>query len=200
LITIFQFLEASKIIVFQMAEYKIILYMATNTVNGKRYIGITKRGLKVRRQRHIWTAHSGYGSAFGAAIRKYGKDSFEFKVLVVCPDFDYSKKVEIAAIDRFKPEYNITAGGDGAVGFRHSEEHKAWISRHHKGKKFFLGKTLTDEHKERIRQARLSGKGGPKKGQVYNISPECSAEKSRRVRAYWAAWRLNKQNNSLTEG
>ncbi len=163
-----------------MIEYKTILYMATNIVNGKRYIGITRCGLKTRRQRHFTTARSGRGSVFGAAIRKYGKDNFEFRVLVVCPNFEYSKSVEVSAISRFKPEYNVTAGGDGAVGFRHSEAHKAWMSRHHKGKKFFLGKTLTEEHKECIRQSRLAGKGGPRKGQKYQ---------KRKI-----------QDNSLTEG
>ncbi len=161
-----------------MNDHKIILYEAINSTNGKRYIGITQRGMKVRRQRHIWTAHSGYGSVFGAAIRKYGADSFEFKVLAICPDFEYAKLIEIAAIQKFSPEYNVTSGGDGALGFKHSEEHKAWMSERHKGKKFFLGKTLTEEHKDRIRQARLAGKGGPRKGQKYTISPEERVRKS----------------------
>jgi len=183
-----------------MSEYKIILYEVINTVNGKKYIGITQRGIKVRRQRHIWTAHSGYGSVFGAAIRKYGADSFKFKVLAVCPDFEYAKLIEVAAIQKFNPEYNVTSGGDGATGFKHSEAHKAWMSQHHRGKKFFLGKTLTVEHKEIIRQSRLAGKGGPKKGQKYNMTPEGRASKRRKLMAYHLAKVYGKQDNSLTGG
>lgn len=182
-----------------MIEYKIILYMATNAVNGKRYIGITKRGLKVRRNRHIWTANSGYGSVFGAAIRKYGKDHFEFRTLVVCPDFEYAKTIEIGIIDRFQPEYNVTAGGDGTTGFKHSEKHKAWMSERHKGKKFFLGKTLTEEHKNAIRQARLAGKGGPKKGQKYNLSAQERSRRALRARALHTKRRCVIQDNSLRE-
>lgn len=167
-----------------MNEYKIVLYEAINAINGKRYIGITQCGIKLRKKRHIWTANAGHGSVIGAAIRKYGENSFKFKVLVVCPSFDYAKLIEIATILKFGPEYNVTSGGDGASGFRHTEEHKLWMSKRHKGKKFTLGKTLTKEHKESIRQSRLAGKGGPKKGQKYKL------RKSDRV----------VQVNCLTEG
>src|SRR6266576_5301121 len=130
-----------------MSEHRTILYEAINTANGKRYIGISNRGLKTRRNRHIWTAHSGYGSIFGAAIRKYGKDKFVFRILVACPDFDYAKDMEVSAIKQFRPEYNVTAGGDGAVGFKHSEEHKAKMALLQKGKQYALGRSLTEEHK-----------------------------------------------------
>lgn len=183
-----------------MNDYKIILYEAINLINGKRYIGITKFGLKARRNQHIWTAHSGRGSAFGAAIRKYGQDNFKFRALVVCSDFDYAKLIEIATIWRFKPEYNMTAGGDGCVGFKHSEEHKARMTLLQKGKQYALGRTLTEEHKQCIRQARLSGKGGPKKGQKYNLSPEERARRGARIKAYHSIWVSGVQDNSLTEG
>ena len=180
-----------------MTEYKNILYEAINTANGKRYIGITQRGIKVRQKRHIWTAHSGYGSVFGAAIRKYGAGRFEFKVLAVCPDFEYAKLIEVAAIKQFRPEYNVTAGGDGAVGFKHSEEHKAKMALLQKGKQYALGRSLTEEHKDRIRQSRLAGRGGPRKGQKFKMTPEGLASKRRKLMAYHLAKSYGKQDNSL---
>lgn len=61
-----------------------IIYMATNLVNGKSYVGRTVKGLEHRRKNHIWAALSGKGKYFHRAIRKYGKDSFGWEVLCEC--------------------------------------------------------------------------------------------------------------------
>src|ERR1700730_16427790 len=92
---------------------KILVYRATNVANGKKYIGITRRGLETRKKCHIWTAHSGGGAVIGAAIRKHGAANFIFEPIVVCPDFDYAGDVERGLIAAYNPEYNLTAGGGG---------------------------------------------------------------------------------------
>jgi len=152
------------------SNHNILLYQAVNSVNGKRYIGITRRGLEVRRRRHIQTSNSGRGAIIGAALRKHGSDNFNFKTLVVCPDFQYAKEMEIAAIRAFKPEYNITAGGDGAVGFRHSEDHKKRVGEWQRGNQRWLGKSHATETKEKMRLARLkfwASKSHSRKQKVY---------------------------------
>lgn len=54
-----------------------IVYLATNTLNGKRYIGATKGTLKERRRRHRWEAKNRpYCRVFHAALRKYGEAAF----------------------------------------------------------------------------------------------------------------------------
>lgn len=163
-----------------LAAHKIVAYEAVNLINGKRYIGITRRGLETRKRRHIQTSNSGRGSVIGAALRKYGTNNFSFKTLVVCPDWQYAKDVEIAAIKTFKPEYNVTAGGDGAVGFRHSEEHKTRVSERQRGNKYWLGKKHAPEAKEKMRQSRLAGVGGPVKGKKLTLSAE--ERERRRIR------------------
>ena len=139
-----------------MNNNNIILYEAKNSINGNGYIGISKRGLEIRRKRHIWTANSGRGSVIGAAIRKYGSENFVFRTLVICPDWEYAKNLEVSAIAVMKPEYNVTSGGDGAIGFRHTEDHKVYISKVLKGRRPFLGKKHSPETKEKMRQARIS--------------------------------------------
>ncbi len=166
----------------------IILYESVCAINGKRYIGITRRGLDIRRNRHIWTAHSGGGSVMGAAIRKYGAENFKFRTLVICPDWDYAKALEVAAIAAFKPRYNVTIGGDGCSGFSHTEEHKAYISQRLKGRKSFLGKKHSPETKEKMRQARLAiwaakprSKNPPKKYKYRYKPVTCNRQKKRVV-------------------
>ena len=49
--------------------------MATNTENGKCYVGMTTRTLAQRRGDHLNTARRGNTAVFYNAIRKYGKDT-----------------------------------------------------------------------------------------------------------------------------
>lgn len=59
------------------------------------------------------------------AIRKYGKDSFDFKILIVCPAerLDYYEMACIAEYNTFEGEgYNCTEGGGGVRGYHHSKE------------------------------------------------------------------------------
>lgn len=134
--------------------YRIIVYQATNIVNGKRYIGITRRGLAIRRKRHFHTAISGGGAVIGAAIRKHGKEAFDFRVLIACPDFDYASAMEMALISLYKPEYNLTAGGGGVLAYKMPEEAKLKISKALKGIKRQPYPPINEETRERMREAR----------------------------------------------
>lgn len=62
------------------------VYLLTNTVNGKQYVGQTTRGAKYRWRDHQHDAkRRGNKSVLGRAIRKYGATSFTITVL----DFAY---------------------------------------------------------------------------------------------------------------
>ena len=54
------------------------VYMHINKINDKKYIGITSYSLKER-----WRNGNGYGenTPFGQAIKKYGWNNFEHKIL-----------------------------------------------------------------------------------------------------------------------
>lgn len=155
------------------SPYKIALYQAVNLVNGKRYLGITQAGLGKRVGRHYRSARLyKKGSAIGAAIRKYKQKNIKFSVMAVCPDWEYAKALEIAAIAKFKPEYNMTAGGDGAPGYKHTEQHKRRVSEWQSGNKHWLGKKHSTETIEKMRvssrKARAEGRGGFQPGHKLN--------------------------------
>jgi len=164
-------------------KIEVIAYQATNTVNGHRYIGITRFGLANRERQHRRGADRGEGFHFHAAIRKYGHYAFVFEQLY---DFDGDDELaeiyEIEAIAKYRPEYNLTTGGDGKAGpltpeqlarFRAkragvpsyrkgvplSEEHKARISASNKGQvPWSKGKKMPEAQKAILRAANLGNK------------------------------------------
>lgn len=100
----------------------VLVYIAVNLKNGKRYIGITRGSLEERTRRHFCDARRGVKTKFARAIRKYGESIFVFSALEFCPSYESAQKKEIELIAWMKPEYNSTAGGGGAVGYKHTAE------------------------------------------------------------------------------
>lgn len=101
------------------------LYRLTSP-SGKAYIGITSQTTAKRWWKHKNNAAHGRGSRMGSecmalydAIRKYGSDGFKVETLVIA-DFEYLKDLERKVIAEFGTKapngYNLTVGGDGAVG------------------------------------------------------------------------------------
>lgn len=87
--------------------------MATNIVNGKRYIGATRKGLEGRSNRHFKDARRKTRDCprFYDAIRKYGRDAFEWTTLSVLSSVEEMYQEEERLIALMKPEYNIASGG-----------------------------------------------------------------------------------------
>ena len=105
------------------------------TPNRKAYIGITSRDPKKR-----WHNGEGYknNKHFYRAINKYGWDNIEHKILFNNFTEKMAKLMEqclIVLYDAFNKEfgYNLTLGGEGVLGYIHSEETKKKISESHKG-------------------------------------------------------------------
>ena len=98
------------------ATKQAIVYQATNRANGHRYIGYTARMLNVRKYQHLWAARKGGGHYFHNAIRRYGEENFVFEVLgEFGDDEDLAKVYEIEAIAKYRPEYNLSYGGEGGT-------------------------------------------------------------------------------------
>jgi group I intron endonuclease len=96
-----------------------IIYKATNKMNGKCYVGLTTGLLKERMMAHFrssidTTNKRGYGSKFYRAIRKYGFDAFEWKVVLICPieDLRMQEIITIEEVDSYYHGYNSTPGGE----------------------------------------------------------------------------------------
>lgn len=93
-----------------------IVYCITNKINGKQYVGMTSRTMKERWNSHCSSARNGSPFRFHSAIRKYGEDAFDVKVLFENLTVDDCRSIEhqtIAEYDTIKSGYNAKPGGCG---------------------------------------------------------------------------------------
>lgn len=94
-----------------------LVYLVTNSVNGKVYVGITEQSLKTRWSRHLSDARNGSGFLLHRAIRKYGASAFTVDILARLDSREDAFWVETIAITAFNSlapnGYNLTTGGDG---------------------------------------------------------------------------------------
>lgn len=109
---------------------------------GKIYIGITSRNPYTR-----W-GHDGLGyydkrksnqSHFYNAIQKYGWNNFQHIILLENLSKEVACECEKYLIVKYKTNdkdygYNITEGGEGVVGYVHTNETKEYLSRINEGK------------------------------------------------------------------
>lgn len=128
-----------------------LVYLITNKVNGKQYVGQTIHTLEARWKRHCWavTANTS-GMPISFAIAKYGKENFSLEVLGTATTQEELDTLEIeccAKFDTFSPKgYNLRAGK--ARG-KCSEETKKRISEGNKGR------LVSAETKIRLRASHL---------------------------------------------
>lgn len=95
-----------------------IIYQAKNKINGKKYIGQTIRSFVQRKYEHIAASKNGCKNYFHSAIRKYGKENFEWTILeenvLNKKRLDEIEIFYIGYFDTLAPNgYNLTIGGSG---------------------------------------------------------------------------------------
>lgn len=94
------------------------VYLVTNLVNGKQYVGQTIGLLEKRWKRHTNSALAGSSFALHRAIRKHGAAAFEVRSVHVCTEALLAM-FERHFIKTFKTlgqfGYNMTAGGEGIL-------------------------------------------------------------------------------------
>lgn len=101
-----------------------LVYQATNIVNGKTYIGVTRTSLERRKYMHVWLAHNRKKNGdpvFAKAIRKYGASSFIFEVVKEFETIEEAMDFERLTIDQLRPAYNMCAGGYGPTHHKWSD-------------------------------------------------------------------------------
>lgn len=121
------------------------LYLVTNIVNNKRYVGQTlqSKGYKNRWKQHVKEALANRKNSrcyLHNSIVHYGAENFIVKRLLKNINEDDIDRLESVNIKRFNTYYkngcgyNMTYGGQGVHGYHHTEETKAAISRSQRGK------------------------------------------------------------------
>ena len=93
------------------------IYKIINQVNGKIYIGQTRKTLQERMDAHIKKASEHPNRYLYDAMNHYGYDNFSIILIEECPD-DQLDQQEIYWIDYYNSTnheigYNLTLGGDG---------------------------------------------------------------------------------------
>lgn len=158
------------------------IYRITNKVNGKTYIGQHK----YKDESNPMKGYKGSGTRLHLAYKKYGLENFETEVLYRrIRDKATVNAMEIWAIEKYKPDYNISPGGSktmppetakkisktmkgrtpGNKGVPWSEERRmkqeeAWERRRQNGY------TVSDETRAKISAAN-KGKPGSTKGMKF---------------------------------
>lgn len=97
------------------------IYLITNLVNGKVYVGQTGRRLKARWRGHLQESRSNSDHPLHRAIRKYGEDKFSIDPLVSVntkEEADYQERLWILLLRAHVSQngYVCTWGGDGRNG------------------------------------------------------------------------------------
>jgi len=110
-----------------------VIYKATNTINGKAYIGFAV-DFEKRLVAHKNKSARGEGEYFHNAIRKYGFDAFEWTILKEEATLD-DEILLIEEYGTYNNGYNLTKGGEGKLGYETSETTKKKIGKKSKGRK-----------------------------------------------------------------
>lgn len=115
------------------------IYVITNKVNNKQYVGKT-----VQEPKKYWKWHKNNvrkdklnTKVLYRAMNKYGISQFEFEVIEevyvkeikLNDKLNYLEKYYIKEFGTFKEGYNMTLGGDGNFGVKRSEEFKRNLSK-----------------------------------------------------------------------
>lgn len=129
------------------------IYITTNMVNGKRYLG-----QKSFDDNYKWKNYLGSGSAFKSAVRKYGKENFSRNIICFCDSLEELNKSEydlsvFLNVLEDKNWYNLCYGGGGVSGLIVSDDTKNKMSEAQRNR-------WTDELKEKWSK-KFSGECNP---------------------------------------
>lgn len=110
-----------------------IVYLITNKLNGKKYVGKTTRSLEIRWNEHIRLSRRKKSSSLiSRSIRKYGIENFEIEMIEKCNSefsMNEAEKNWIARLGAFGNEgYNLTLGGEGTAGKITSQKTRKLLS------------------------------------------------------------------------
>lgn len=137
------------------------VYVHVNKSNGKMYVGITSQKVENR-----WLNGAGYLQCpkFHNAINKYGWDGFDHEIIAERLTESEAKNFEKTLISKLNTQsdkygYNMSAGGDGIYGYKHTDETKEKLRQiyynmpqeiRQKMLNALRGRKLSDEHKSHI--------------------------------------------------
>lgn len=137
------------------------IYKITNIANGKIYVGCTTGTIKKRFKEHVCRSSKfNYKTKLYNSMNKHGIKNFKIDLIEECLiDAIYEReKYYISKLDTYNNGLNNTLGGEGTIGYFHSEEKMKQIIKSmiengnsHKGKTY---EELYGERSEEERESR----------------------------------------------
>jgi group I intron endonuclease len=112
--------------------WEMVVYLITNTVNSKIYVGKTVQPIERRWSNHLKEAKRRSGYYLYRAMRKYGTSAFTIQAIATAETDEQLRELEIYWIRELRSNdpaigYNMTKGGDGPAGWVMSEATKKKI-------------------------------------------------------------------------
>ena len=161
------------------------IYLLTNKVNNKVYVGVTNNYKKRMRE------HKGTYNDFliSKAIKKHGWNNFNSQILLETEDCEYAYNVAESSFikqyqsNNIKQGYNLTEGGQGTLGFSPTSETRQKM----RDKK--LGKKLTPEHIKKISESN--------KNRVVTESTRQKISKANKGKKPWLGKKLTKEHKEI---
>lgn len=145
------------------------------TASGKWYVGqaqnLRRRFQEEKRELRSGTFHNPH---MQSAWNKYGEKAFSWRVLALClvPELDHQESAWIEKIGSYTQGYNMTKGGGGARGYRHTDAWRQDASiRNSNGRSPRKGVPISDESKERMRVKAL-GANSVRAKSVQQLTPD----------------------------
>lgn len=154
--------------------------------NGKKYVGATNN-FKRRMQEHNKRARRGDTAPLYIAMRKY---EHETEIVFESENYDEVLKYERIIIRNFKDLgyelYNLTEGGDGTLGYKHTEETRQKLREANLGRFVgennpMYGKTHTDEVKKMLAEIQKGQKSFRAKPMEYYETNATRRDKFKRT-------------------
>lgn len=112
-----------------------LIYLITNNLNNKKYVGQTSNSLDLRWRQHT-SKHQGYCRVLHNAIMKYGKENFSIIEIAKASSIEELNQMEEAFIKEFNTivpnGYNLLPGGNNK---KHHDDSKRKMSITRTGKK-----------------------------------------------------------------
>ena len=121
------------------------IYLTTNTINGKRYVGKTNG----KNPKYL-----GSGLNLDRAIKKYGIENFVREILEEADESVINER-EVFWIAKLKPEYNIAEGGSGGNTAKYMTEEQRKDYFYKKGKGFRNNNPMHDPRVKKLHSDRM---------------------------------------------
>jgi len=157
------------------------IYITTNMINGKKYIG-------QKMFRVSWQNYLGSGTYFLRSVKNYGKENFHREIIAIAYSKEELNELEIEFIKlhnavKSKDYYNISYGGEASMsGLSMSEEAKRKISEARKRE------NLSDETRKKMSNAHKGKKVSDSHKQILLIQskPKLNNEQAKEIREKYA--------------